>query len=156
MVSDPLLVALALGLVVVNAFFVAAEFAMVRVRATRIEALAAEGHWQARLAAALHRRLDVFLSATQLGITLSSLGLGWIGEPAFAHLLAPVFAAAGIESESVIHNTSVAVAFAVITFLHIVLGELAPKSYAIRATERVALLAAVPMLVFQFVFWPAL
>ena len=98
MVSDPLLVALALGLVVVNAFFVAAEFAMVRVRATRVEALAAEGHWQARLAATLHRRLDVFLSATQLGITLTSLGLGWIGEPAFAHLLAPVFAALGIES----------------------------------------------------------
>ena len=156
MVSDPLLVALALGLVVVNAFFVAAEFAMVRVRATRVEALAAEGHWQARLAATLHRRLDVFLSATQLGITLTSLGLGWIGEPAFAHLLAPVFAALGIESARVIENTSIAVAFATITFLHIVVGELAPKSFAIRFTERVALLTAPPMRLFQILFAPAL
>ena len=156
MVSDPLLVALALGLVVVNAFFVAAEFAMVRVQATRVEALAAEGHWQARLAATLHRRLDVFLSATQLGITLTSLGLGWIGEPAFAHLLAPVFAALGIESARVIENTSIAVAFATITFLHIVVGELAPKSFAIRFTERVALLVAPPMRLFQILFAPAL
>ena len=156
MVSAPLLVALALGLVVVNAFFVAAEFAMVRVRATRVEALAAEGHWQARLAATLHRRLDVFLSATQLGITLTSLGLGWIGEPAFAHLLAPVFAALGIESARVIENTSIAVAFATITFLHIVVGELAPKSFAIRFTERVALLTAPPMRLFQILFAPAL
>src|SRR5439155_9989670 len=91
-----------------------------------------------------------------LGITLSSLALGWIGEPAFAHLLAPVFEALGIDSPTVIHNTSVAVAFAVITFLHIVVGELAPKSYAIRATERVALRVAVPMRVFQVVFAPAL
>src|SRR5207253_2221384 len=123
MVSDPLLVALALALVVVNAFFVAAEFAMVRVRATRVATLAAEGHWQARILAALQRRLDVFLSATQLGITLSSLGLGWIGEPAFAHLLVPLFAALGIESERVIENTSIAVAFATITVLHILLAE---------------------------------
>src|SRR5436190_10182036 len=97
MVSDPLLVALALALVVVNAFFVAAEFAMVRVRATRVATLAAEGHWQARLVAALQRRLDVFLSATQLGITLSSLGLGWLGQPAFADPLGPLFSAAGTQ-----------------------------------------------------------
>jgi CBS domain containing-hemolysin-like protein len=156
MAADPVLVAVALALVLVNAFFVAAEFAMVRVRATRIAALADEGNWQARTAVAFHQRLDAFLSATQLGITLTSLALGWIGEPAFAHLLAPVFWALGIESPSVVHNTSVAVAFALITFLHIVLGELAPKSYAIRATERVALLVAVPMRIFQFVCWPAL
>src|SRR5947207_6714252 len=156
MVSDPLLVALALGLVVVNAFFVAAEFAMVRVRATRVEALAADGHCQARLAATLHRRLNVFLSATQHGITPTSIRLGWIGEPAFAHLLAPVFAALGIESARVIENTSIAVAFATITFLHIVVGELAPKSFAIRFTERVALLTAPPMRLFQILFTPAL
>src|SRR5437867_1814454 len=156
MVSDPLLVALALALVVVNAFFVAAEFAMVRVRATRLATLAAEGHCQARLVPALQRRLDVFLSATQLGITLSSLGLGWIGEPAFAHLLVPLFAALGIESERVIENTSIAVAFATITVLHIVLGELAPKSFAIRFTERVALWVAPPMRLFQLLFAPAL
>jgi len=156
MVSDPLLVAVALGLVLVNAFFVAAEFAMVRVRPTRVQELVEEGHWQARVLARLQRRLETFLSATQLGVTLTSLGLGWIGEPAFANLLAGVFAALGIESPRVIHNTSIAVAFAVITFLHIVIGELVPKSYAIRFTERVALWVAVPMRVFEVVFAPAL
>src|SRR6059036_3479643 len=155
MLADPLLVLLALGLVLVNAFFVAAEFAVVRVRATRMEALAEEGHWQARLVRGIQRRMETFLSATQLGITLTSLGLGWIGEPAFATLLAGVFVALGIESERVIHNTSVAVAFATITFLHIVLGELAPKSYSIRATERVALWVALPMRLFLVVFKPA-
>jgi CBS domain containing-hemolysin-like protein len=156
MSADPLLVALALGLVALNAFFVAAEFAMVRVRATRATALAEGGDWRARAVAVAQRRLDAFLSATQLGITFTSLGLGWVGEPAFAHLLAGAFAALGVESPRVIHNTSVAVAFAIITFLHIVLGELAPKSYAIRATERVALWVALPMRVFQLVFAPAL
>ena len=154
--SDPLLVALALGLVLLNAFFTAAEVAMVRVRSTRIEALASEGRWQARMAASLQRRLDAFLSATQLGITLTSLGLGWIGEPAFAHLLAGAFAALGIESPRVIHNVSFAVAFASLSLVHIVIGELAPKSYAIRFTERVALWVALPMRIFQLIFAPAL
>ena len=156
MVSDPFFVALAIGLVLLNAFFTAAELAMVRVRATRIEALAEEGHWQARLVRSIQRRPDAFLSATQLGITLTSLGLGWVGEPAFAHLLSEVFAALGIESRAVIHNLSFALAFATITFLHIVLGELAPKSYAIRFTERVALWVALPMRLFQLLFAPAL
>jgi magnesium and cobalt exporter, CNNM family len=156
MVADPLLVLLALGLVLVNAFFVAAEFAVVRVRATRMESLAEEGHWQARLVRGIQRRMETFLSATQLGITLTSLGLGWIGEPAFAHLLAGVFAALGIESPRVIQNTSIAVAFAAITLLHIVVGELAPKSYAIRFTERVALWVALPMRFFQLAVAPAL
>jgi CBS domain containing-hemolysin-like protein len=156
MTTDPLLVALALGLVLLNAFFVAAEFAMLRVRETRIAALAEAGHLQAKVAARELRRLDAFLSACQLGITLASLGLGWVGEPAFAHLLAGVFVWLGIDSPTVIRNTSVTVAFALITFLHIVVGELAPKSYAIRATERVALWVAIPMRVFQIVFKPAL
>jgi CBS domain containing-hemolysin-like protein len=156
MVSDPLLVALSLALVLLNAFFTAAELAMVRVRATRVEALAEEGHWQARLVRSLQRRPDAFLSATQLGITLTSLGLGWIGEPAFAHLLAGAFAALGIESQRALHNTAFVLAFATITFLHIVVGELAPKSYAIRFTERVALWVALPMRLFQLVFAPAL
>jgi CBS domain containing-hemolysin-like protein len=156
MVSDPLLVALSLALVLLNAFFTAAELAMVRVRATRIEALAEEGHWQARLVRSLQRRPDAFLSATQLGITLTSLALGWIGEPAFAHLLAGAFAALGIESQRALHNTAFVLAFATITFLHIVIGELAPKSYAIRFTERVALWVALPMRIFQIVFSPAL
>src|SRR5690349_2472494 len=110
MVSDPLLVLLAFTLVLVNAFFVAAEFAMVRVRATRLSELAEGGNWRARVALAVHRRLDLFLSATQLGITLSSLGLGWVGEPAFADMLGGVFAALHVTSPAVIRNTSVAVA----------------------------------------------
>jgi len=153
---SPLLVALAFALVLLNAFFVAAEFAIVRVRATRMTALAEGGDWRARAVLGAQRRLDAFLSATQLGITLTSLGLGWIGEPVFAVLLQPLFALLGIESAQALHNTSVAVAFALITFLHIVVGELAPKSYAIRATERVALLVALPMRLFQVVFAPAL
>jgi CBS domain containing-hemolysin-like protein len=108
MSSDPLLIAVAIALVLVNAFFVAAEFAMVRVRATRMAPLAERGNWQARAVVAAQRRLDAFLSATQLGITLTSLGLGWIGEPAFAHLLSGVFVTLGVESPRVIHNTSVA------------------------------------------------
>src|SRR5205814_3862305 len=87
MPADSLLVALALGLVLLNAFFVAAEFAVVRVRPTRVEALAEEGHSQARVVRGLQARMETFLSATQLGITLTSLALGWVGEPAFAHLL---------------------------------------------------------------------
>src|SRR5438477_10865707 len=156
MVADSLLVALALGLVLLNAFFVAAEFAVVRVRPTRVEALAEEGHSQARVVRGLQARMETFLSATQLGITLTSLALGWVGEPAFAHLLSGVFAALGIESPRVIQNTSIAVAFATITLLHIVVGELAPKSFAIRFTERVALLTAPPMRLFQILFAPAL
>src|SRR5215813_14254998 len=153
---SPLLVALAFALVLLNAFFVAAEFAIVRVRGTRMIALAEGGDWRARAVLAAQRRLDAFLSATQLGITLTSLGLGWIGEPVFAVLLQPLFALLGIGSPQAIYNASVAVAFALITFLHIVVGELAPKSYAIRATERVALLVALPMRLFQLVFAPAL
>jgi CBS domain containing-hemolysin-like protein len=156
MPADPLLVLAALVLVLINAFFVAAEFAMVRVRGTRMAALAEEGDWRARAAAAAQRRLDAFLSATQLGITLTSLGLGWIGEPAFAHLLAGTFESLGITSPRVIQNTSVAVAFAIITVLHIVLGELAPKSYAIRFTEQTALWVALPVRFFQVAFAPAL
>src|SRR6185295_14543559 len=132
MSASPFLVVSALVLVLVNAFFVAAEFAMVRVRPTRVSALAQEGGWRAQVLARTQKHLDTFLSATQLGITLSSLGLGWLGEPAFAELLGGAFAALGITSPVVIRNTSVAVAFALITFLHIVIGELAPKSYAIR------------------------
>jgi CBS domain containing-hemolysin-like protein len=156
MVSDPLLVALALGLVLVNAFFVAAEFAMVRVRVTRIAELTRAGDWRAKAVEAAQRRLDAFLSATQLGVTLTSLGLGWIGEPAFQHLLEPVFAALGIVSPRVIENTSITVAFALITFLHIVIGELVPKTYTIRRTESVALWVALPIRLFQLIFAPAL
>lgn len=153
---DPLLVALALGLVVLNAALVAAEFSIVRVRGTRVAELVAQGDRQARAVAALQANLDWFLSATQLGITLTSLGLGWVGEPAFAHLLAPVLGSFGVLSPMIVHTSAVVLAFALITFLHIVVGELAPKHYAIQATERIALWSAWPMRVFAFVCSPAL
>ena len=154
MAGDTLYILLAVLLVLVNAFFVAAEFAMVKVRRTRIETLAEEGNWQARGVLAIHRHMDRFLSASQLGVTLSSLGLGWVGEPAFAHLFGGTFAALGLESPP--HWLGAAVAFLCITTLHIIVGELAPKTYAIRATERVALIVALPMQAFQLVFRPAL
>src|SRR5262245_29720851 len=116
MSASPLLVASALVLVLINAFFVAADFAMVRVRATRVAALAQEGGWRAQVLASTQKHIDTFLSATQLGITLTSLGLGWLGEPAFADLLSGLFETLGVTSPRVIHNTSVAVAFAGITF----------------------------------------
>ena len=100
--------------------------------------------------------MDGFLPATQLAITLTSLGLGWVGEPAFEGLIRPAFNLLGIASPSVVEHGSAALAFMTITCLHIVVGELAPKSYAIRATERVALWTALPMRVFQFVFSPIL
>jgi|SRR5579871_667366 len=156
MFPDPLLIAIAFGLVLLNAAFTAAEFSIVRVRSTRVAELAAEGDWRARSVELIQRRLDTFLSATQLGITLTSLGLGWIGEPAFAHLLEPAFTGLGIGSPRVIQNAAAAVAFGGLTLLHIVVGELAPKGYAIRFTERVALWAALPMRLFQFVCWPAI
>ena len=156
MSADPFLIAVAIGLVLLNAVFVAAEFSLIRVRSTRISELVAEGDWRARAVQLAQEHLDAFLSATQLGITLTSLGLGWVGEPAFAHMLAPVFEGMGIASPVVVRNVSVAIAFALITFLHIVVGELAPKSYAIRAGERVALWLAWPMRVFQLLFAPAL
>jgi CBS domain containing-hemolysin-like protein len=156
MLPDSLLIAVAVGLVLLNAFFTAAELSMARVRNTRMEELTQDGDWRAEAVRVHQQRLQYFLSATQLGITLASLGLGWVGEPAFSHLLAPVLATAGITSELVIHNASAAAAFLLITFLHIVVGELVPKAYAIRATEQVALWTALPMRAFQVLVKPAL
>ncbi len=119
---------LAILLVLLNAFFVTAEFAIVKVRATRIEERRREGVRAAAATQDILHNLDAYLSATQLGITLASLGLGWVGEPAFASVIAPALALVGVWSPAVIHSISLTLAFAVITFLHIVLGELAPKS----------------------------
>ena len=156
--SDPLPIWLSLLLVVflvfMNGFFVAAEFAMVKVRGSRIDTLVQEGHKRAKLAENLTNNLDAYLSACQLGITLASLGLGWIGEPAVADLLEPLLHSAGIENEVVLHTISFAIAFSLITFLHIVLGELAPKSLAIRKAEGVTLWTAGPMIVFHKVMYP--
>lgn len=152
--SDTLGVLAVFLLVFVNAFFVAAEFAIVKVRGTRISELAAEGGRRARVANHLVTHLDAYLSATQLGITMASLGLGWVGEPALSHLVEPPLKLVGLDSPGTLHAASVVVAFLVITFLHIVIGELAPKSLAIRKSEGTALWIAYPLRWFYLVFRP--
>jgi CBS domain containing-hemolysin-like protein len=141
-------------LVFLNAFFVAAEFAIVKVRETRVAELAADGLRRARVAEHLVKHLDAYLSATQLGITMASLGLGWVGEPALSHLVEPPLEALGIASPTTMRAASAVLAFLVITFLHIVIGELAPKSLAIRKPEGTALWIAYPLRIFYVVFKP--
>ncbi|OPA80390.1 hypothetical protein BVG16_06575 [Paenibacillus selenitireducens] len=140
-------------LVFLNGFFVAAEFAMVKVRGSRIDTLVQEGNKKAKFAQSVVNHLDAYLSACQLGITLASLGLGWLGEPAIAQLLKPVFESFGM-GEVLIHTISFIIAFVVITILHIVLGELAPKTMAIRKAENVTLLAAPVLMVFYKIMYP--
>ena len=146
----------ALLLVVLNGFFVATEFAIVKVRATRIRELSEDGNATARVAASVIGRLDAYLSACQLGVTIASLGLGWLGEPAFAHLFEPLFAMLGPWAAAGAHAAGVTVAFILITMLHIVLGELAPKALAIRYAERTTLIVARPIDWFFRVFYPAI
>ncbi|UCF36204.1 MAG: HlyC/CorC family transporter [Acidobacteriota bacterium] len=148
------LVAAALFLVFLNGFFVAAEFSIVKVRSTRIEELIKTGKKRATHAQKLVQNMDEYLSATQLGITLASLGLGWIGEPAFAELFQPLFARSGFLEPILAHSLALATAFALITFLHIVLGELAPKSLAIQLPEPVVLATSVPMILFYKLSYP--
>jgi CBS domain containing-hemolysin-like protein len=146
-------------LVAANGFFVASEFALVAVRKSRIEAQAAEGDKAAVRLLGMLNNLNAYISATQLGITLSSLGLGWIGEPAVASLLDPVLFWLGsvtglafLQTPTVLHAISFAIAFSLITFLHIVFGELAPKTAALELSERVSYVIAVPLLIFYKVF----
>lgn len=153
---DLLAVLLAVALVALNAFFVATEFAIVKVRPTRIEELIRTHRPGATAARHVLSNIDAYLSATQLGITLASLGLGWIGEPAFAHLLETPLAALGINDPLWIHRIALTAAFALITFLHIVVGELAPKSFAIMQAETVALGVAYPIRLFYGLFYPAI
>jgi CBS domain containing-hemolysin-like protein len=152
--SQLLLIGVAFGLVLLNGFFVAAEFSMVKVRSTRIEELIKQGTARARNASKLVSNMDEYLSATQLGITIASLGLGWIGEPAFAELFQPAFEGLGALEPVLAHSFAVTVAFLLITFLHIVLGELAPKSVAIWAPEQVVLATAAPMVLFYRISYP--
>jgi CBS domain containing-hemolysin-like protein len=149
---------LAILLVFANGFFVATEFAIVKIRATRLQALVDEGRPGAANAMRMVEKLDAYLSATQFGITLASLGLGWLGEPAFAHLLEPVLTRVVPEAAgaALAHSLAVAIAFAIITFLHIVVGELAPKSFAIQRAEDTTLTVALPMRAFYFLFYPAI
>jgi CBS domain containing-hemolysin-like protein len=141
-------------LVLANAFFVAAEFAIVKVRATQIQPLAEKENKRAKLGVKVISHLDEYLSATQLGITMTSLGLGWIGEPVTAKILEPLFHALNINNPQTVHTLSLTVGFIVITFLHIVIGELAPKNLAIRYSKASTLFVAIPLNIFYLVFKP--
>jgi CBS domain containing-hemolysin-like protein len=142
-------------LVLLNGFFVAAEFALVKIRETQLQALFKSGNRRAKAALEIVGKLDAALSATQLGITIASLGLGWLGKPAFASLLAPVIGSLNVgpaEADWI----AFAVGFTVITFLHIVAGELAPKSLAIQKPLAVSLWVAKPLQWFYRLFYPAI
>src|SRR5512146_691196 len=142
-------------LVALNAFFVAAEFALVSVRSTRIEQLIAARRSGARTVQRLHNDLDAVLNGVQFGITIASLALGWVGEASLAHVLEPALRGvpyAGLYA----HGIAIAVAFGSITYLHVILGEVVPKSIALQRAERVALAVAAPMDVFMTIASPAL
>jgi CBS domain containing-hemolysin-like protein len=140
-------------LIALTGFFVASEFAIVKVRPSRIDQLVAEGNKKAVSAKQVITHLDEYLSANQLGITMTSLGLGWLGEPTVEKMLLPLFEKAGI-SGSLSHVFSFAIAFATITFLHVVVGELAPKTLAIQKAETITLWAARPLILFYRVMYP--
>ncbi len=142
---------LALFFVLLNAFFVVAEFAIVKVRRSKLEELSKTNN-TAKLTLSITKKLDSYLSATQLGITLSSLALGWIGEPALARLIAIPFG--NILSQDSLTILSVVVAFTIITLFHVVLGEIVPKSIAIAKTEKSALLISYPLYYFSIIFYP--
>ncbi len=144
------------ALVLVNAYFVASEFALVAVRRSQLKLWVAEGRRGARAALQAVGALDDAIAATQLGITLASLALGWVGEPAVAALIAPLFEAVGLGEPPLVHSVATLVAFSAITFLHVVAGELAPKAIALDRPGEVALLCARPLLFFGRVFRPAL
>lgn len=147
--------ALVIFLVLLNGFFVAAEFALVKVRGTRLAQLSNEGNMRARIAAKVVGRLDAYLSACQLGITLASLGLGWIGKPVISEFIVrPLIG--GIVPDYLVSSLSFAIAFSIITFLHIVIGELAPKSIAIQKAESTSLWLAAPLMAFYKLFYPAI
>ncbi|MDQ6808215.1 MAG: hemolysin family protein [Verrucomicrobiota bacterium] len=144
------------GLVILNAFFVAAEFAIVKVRSSQLDALVDEGNLRATFAKHVRGHLDAYLSATQLGVTLASLGLGWVGEQFLAGLLQPVFGLINVHSHAIVSSVSITLAFIGITFLHIVFGELAPKYIAIGNPLPVSLLLVRPLGAFYFLFKPAI
>ncbi|MCY7377686.1 MAG: hemolysin family protein [Pyrinomonadaceae bacterium] len=157
--STLLNILLVIFLVLANGFFVASEFSLVAVRKSRIEALVAEGNKAAERLLGLLNNLNAYISATQLGITLSSLGLGWVGEPAIAAILEPVLirigeltGAAFLAAGTVLHTISFIIAFSLITFLHIVFGELAPKTAALELSEKVSMWCALPLQIFYKTF----
>jgi CBS domain containing-hemolysin-like protein len=144
------------ALILLNAYFVATEFALVAVRRTQVELWVQAGRAGARALARATGSLDDAIAATQLGITLASIGLGFVGEPALARLLLPTLRGVGVESSAAVHSLALGIAFASITFLHVVVGELAPKALALDRPGTVALACAQPLLVFGAVFRPVL
>ena len=150
---------LALVLVLLNAFFVAVEFSLVKVRPTQLEALVEQGKPGAAQALKMRNRLDAWLSACQVGITLASLALGWIGEPAFGHIIMPLLLKITPDTDAaraISSTVGLVLAFGTITFLHIVVGEQVPKTIAIRNAERAALTLAWPMRIFYFLAFPVI
>src|SRR5213079_2200933 len=158
---DPLIILIAklatvVALVLLNGFFVVAEFALVKIRDSQIKTLVDEDARRAVLVKQIKDNLNAYLSACQVGITMASLGLGWLGEPFLGRMLQPFFALAGIESPAVIKSISFALAFSAITFLHIVVGEQAPKILAIRKAMPSALFVSAPLRWFYVIFKPAI
>ena len=145
---------IALVLIGLNAFFVAAEFALVKVRDSRIQQLEQEGSSRARVVRRVLGDLDSYLSVCQVGITVASLALGWVGEPAVSHLIRPLLEAVGVGSERVIEVVSVVLGFGVITYAHLVFGEQAPKYFAIQKSEKVSLWISRPLDVIRLPFQP--
>ncbi|MGN1402414.1 MAG: hemolysin family protein [Bacillus sp. (in: firmicutes)] len=140
-------------LIVMTAFFVATEFAIVKVRTSRIDQLISEGKKGALSAKKVVTHLDEYLSACQLGITVTALGLGWIGEPTFEIILSPVFEYFDLEIE-ISHVITIAIAFIIVTFIHVVVGELAPKTIAIQKAEKVTLIFAPLIILFYRIMYP--
>ena len=148
--------AIILGIVLINAFFVAAEFALVKVRSSQLQGAVDDGVRGAKKAQMMARNLEAYLSATQLGVTLASIALGMAGEPLVASVIEPLMFEAGVENTTLIKGVSLTLAFSAVTGLHVVLGELTPKCLAIRKTMAIAVVVAAPLHWFYIVFRPAL
>ena len=147
-------IAVILILIAANGFFVAAEFALVKVRTSQLRPLAQKGGRGAQAALRATHRLDAALSATQLGITLASLGLGWLGEPFVAGHLVPLLERWGVTTPATVHTVSFLAAFTLITFITVIFGELGPKALAIQHSKGVAMWVAAPLMTFYYVFFP--
>lgn len=147
-------IAIALFLVILNGFFVASEFAFVRIRESSVEEMVENGAFGSEILTDVMNELDTYLAVTQLGITVASLALGWVGEPAIAEVIEALIG--GFVPESVLHTIAFAVGFSIITFLHVVFGELAPKTLSIQRTEQIAQIVAPPMKFFRYLFIPGI
>lgn len=140
-------------LIVLTAFFVATEFAIIKLRPSRVDQLVLEGRRGALAVQKVTTNLDGYLSACQLGITITALGLGWLGEPTVAIMIEPLFARLGAPEE-LVHLLSFIIAFMIVTFLHVVVGELAPKTMAIQKAEAITFIVARPIMLFYKIMYP--